>query len=132
MKSNIAFALQIGNPAPLQSELQRLKAQQQTKLGLQFSRNGRDILRRLKRLEGAPLIQTASFRTFLRQHGPTRAWADGCLSTFGYLLKLNAFANRSFRDASISLIFAWVFSDFDSFDLTGTKRFRGLRFPILT
>jgi hypothetical protein len=85
----------------------------------------------LKRLEGAPIVQTSSFRTFFRKRGSTPAWVEGRLSTFEYLLQLNLFASRSFRDASIYPIFPWVLSDFDSFDLADAARFRDFRFPIL-
>jgi hypothetical protein len=49
---------------------------------------------------------------------------------FEYLIKLNVFASRLFRIASIYPMFAWVLSDFGYFDLADTKSFRDLHFSL--
>eukprot|EP00172_Hildenbrandia_rubra_P001226 Plantae.Rhodophyta-Hildenbrandia_rubra.ctg17727.p1 GENE.Plantae.Rhodophyta-Hildenbrandia_rubra.ctg17727~~Plantae.Rhodophyta-Hildenbrandia_rubra.ctg17727.p1 ORF type:complete len:949 (-),score=133.82 Plantae.Rhodophyta-Hildenbrandia_rubra.ctg17727:1408-4254(-) len=64
--------------------------------------------------------------------GIVSAWRSGLLSNFGYLMKVNIAAGRSFQDLSQYPVFPWVIADYESqyLDFTTEHVFRGLRMPL--
>jgi hypothetical protein len=63
-------------------------------------------------------------------HGDTPAWQEGNLSNFQYLLQINMFAGRSFRDETLNPIMPWVLLKFETFDLRDVRNFRDLHYPV--
>ena len=61
-----------------------------------------------------------------------RAWHQGSVSTYHYLLHLNLMAHRSFSDLAQYPVFPWVVADYASpkLDLCRPESFRDLARPI--
>jgi len=63
----------------------------------------------------------------------TRAWQDGHISNYNYLLRLNAISGRSFHDPGSYPIMPWVLSNYSSTsvpDLCDADNFRDLTKPM--
>lgn len=63
----------------------------------------------------------------------TRAWQDGHISNYNYLLRLNAISGRSFHDPGSYPIMPWVLSNYSSTsvpDLSDAENFRDLTKPM--
>jgi hypothetical protein len=126
--------------------LQRRRAHIQTAIEI-FCANGRafflnfpnesapEIIRRIRKLEFASdtRIQTQrDFSIYFQTLGFTERWAQGEMSTFEYLMRLNIFSGRTFNDLSQYPFFPWVIRDYTSenLDLTSPATFRDLSRPI--
>jgi len=77
-------------------------------------------------------IQKVSMQLYFPSLAETQNWAEGKISNFEYLIRLNLYCGRSFNDISIYPIFPWIITDFDSIVLDFKKKsfFRDLSFPI--
>lgn len=63
----------------------------------------------------------------------TRAWTDGRITNYDYLLRLNAIGGRSFHDPGNYPIMPWVLSNYTSIsvpDLSDERNFRDLSKPM--
>jgi hypothetical protein len=129
----------------VQRILQRLRQQRNTALEfflvggksylVDFApRTAPEILKsfRFSPFENAPLLQRDAHQPFFQKNGSTAAWTEWRMSTFDYLLELNLFASRSFRDPSSYPIFPWVLLDFTEnlLNLENSSIFRDFRYPI--
>lgn len=78
------------------------------------------------------MIQTLDFKQFFATTGYTEKWVKRKISNFKYLMILNMFSGRTFKDPSQYPVMPWVLSDYSSknLDLTDPKVFRDLSKPI--
>ena len=61
-----------------------------------------------------------------------KAWLEGKISNFEYLMDLNTTSGRSFNDLTQYPVFPWILADYDSdtLDLTKSETFRDLSKPL--
>jgi hypothetical protein len=81
-----------------------------------------DVLSILKTIPSQGL-QTSSAFSFFATTDYTQQWVDGTISNFEYLMLLNIYAGRSFRDPTIYPIFPWIVKDV-------ADNFRDLSLPL--
>ncbi|KAL8000464.1 putative BEACH domain, concanavalin A-like lectin/glucanase domain superfamily, PH-BEACH [Plasmopara halstedii] len=62
----------------------------------------------------------------------TKAWQNGQISNFDYLMALNTYAGRSFNDLTQYPVFPWVLSNYHdaTLDLSDSQNFRDLSKPV--
>jgi hypothetical protein len=125
--------------------LKRLRAKKETALEF-FLRSGKsylidftpsdasDIIKSMRacKFDKIEWFQKTSFKEFFKKLGDTNAWVERRISTFDYLMRINVFAGRSFRDASAYPLFPWVITDFATpdLDLDNEGHFRKFWQPI--
>jgi hypothetical protein len=85
---------------------------------------------RSSRIDGARFVQRDSAKQFFKKYGETQKWLEWGMTNFEYLLRLNIFASRTFRDPSSYPIFPWILKNFDNFDPADPTIFRDFASPI--
>jgi hypothetical protein len=81
---------------------------------------------RMCRFDKIEWFQRTSWKEFFKKIGDTTAWVDRKMSNFDYLMRVNIFGGRSFRDISAYPILPWIVINFESgsLDLTCETNFR--------
>ncbi|OHS96451.1 hypothetical protein TRFO_37367 [Tritrichomonas foetus] len=121
----------------------------QRKTGIElFTDSGRDILidfspisskviikgfRSVKLPDGCLLQRFSVFKNFCKNaNNATESWISRKMTNFEYLMQINIFSGRSFRDASNYPILPWVITDYttSAFSLNDIGMFRDLSYPI--
>ncbi|KAK8897791.1 hypothetical protein M9Y10_000019 [Tritrichomonas musculus] len=80
----------------------------------------------------APVVQSEESPKFFKGMKFTEKWAEGKMSNFEYLMKLNVYSERTFNDASQYPFFPWVLSNYagSKIDLDDPSNYRDLSKPI--
>ena len=80
------------------------------------------------------LIQKVHHLEFIQSLQITTKWSKGKLSNFEYLMKLNIFGGRSFKEPSLYPLFPWILKDYNSksIDLNDPKIYRDFSKPVGT
>lgn len=85
------------------------------------------------RLPDSCMIQRVSARKFFNKiNNFTEKWVKREITNFDYLMLMNIFGGRSFRDPSNYPIFPWIISNYDcsTFSLDDHSIYRNLYYPI--
>lgn len=77
-------------------------------------------------------VQTKGFKEFFAKQPFTKQWRNRQISNFEYLMYLNIYSGRSFRNIFQYPFFPWILTDYDrpELDLTDESIFRDLSKPV--
>ena len=94
-------------------------------------KDGLVVLRKIYDLTGCH-IQRIGFRKHFEQVGYTEMWRKRDISNFDYLMMLNCYSGRSFRDIHQYPVMPWVLADYESKELclSNPASFRDFRYPM--